>query len=143
MALHAIPVPSQTADPLADSGWLYVGCGDGVYGFNLTQRTRRHFPKSALMSQRTITGMAVTEDGARLFVVAQHFIEVMDTRTGVFTTLVRAIRSALSTGPVTSDPATSSGVHCVIGCLLDQATRSLILSDAAANRIVRLRSIEV
>jgi hypothetical protein len=83
LAVHTPPVRSPPsgaavatdADAERDVGSLYVGCRDGVHAFDLAEGKRTHFP-----IVQTITGLAVTEDGARLFVVAPQTVSVLDLR---------------------------------------------------------------
>jgi hypothetical protein len=66
----------------------------------------------------------LTEDGATLFAACRRKVIRMDTRTGA--------AQVLLTG-------TGSVRPHVKNCLMDVATRSLILSDFSGHRIVRLR----
>jgi hypothetical protein len=73
-------------------------------------------------------GLAVTEDGARLFVVqTSGAVYRVDTRTGVAV--------AVCTPPADGyDPP-----RC---CVLDPPTRSILMSDCQRPRIVRLCGVE-
>jgi hypothetical protein len=149
LALHAPPVPppssGSAADAKADSdrdvGRLFVGCTDGVHAFDLTEgkRTRFEFDGNPF-----IRALAVTEDGARLFVVTSPAIHAVDTRTGASTTLITMVDGAcFRAGPVTSDKRTTGRLEDVAGCVIDKATRSLVMCEYTANRIVRLRGVDV
>jgi hypothetical protein len=85
----------------------------------------------------------VTEDGARLFAVAPHAVHLIDTRTGAVTPLISGSTGEFRAGPVTSDKETTGGLKCAIGCVIDEATRSLVMCDYFAHRIVRLRALFV
>jgi hypothetical protein len=93
----------------------------------------------------SVTGLAVTEDGARLFVVTQHSIYTIDLRTGTSSELVRGAYAygAFRAGPVTTDPGKMGRFSYVMGCVIDKVTRSLVMVEYETHRIVRLRGVDV
>jgi hypothetical protein len=96
-------------------------------------------------SPNGITGMAVTEDGARLFVVLKDSVHTVDVRTGTCALLVSPNSGSASfrAGPVTAERDKSSRFDYAMGCVIDKSTRSLLMVEYQTNRIVRLRGIDV
>jgi hypothetical protein len=86
LALHS---PSSAAvDPERDSGRLYVGCVGRVLAFDLDKGERKDF----VVDGGHACGIAVTEDGARLYVVQTGGdIFCVDTRTGVAVRLLAVV----------------------------------------------------
>ncbi len=139
MVLHApLPPPSSAVTSTSDAansdrdvGRLFVGCEGGVHAFDLEKGVRESFYFNA--PSRT-TGLALTDDGTRLFVVQYHTVAVMDTRTGVFTTLF---------GAANYRRQTTRCVDYMTGCVIDKATQSLVICDCEANQIVRFRGVDM
>jgi DNA-binding beta-propeller fold protein YncE len=157
LALHVPPAPAPASsssgegtavvvvgdsgpdpDPDRDVGRLYVGCKRDVHAFDLTAGKRKCL---VLPSASTfVSGLAVTRDGTRLFAVTPQTVFVIDTRTGASTPL----RSA-STGPVPvasakdMETAAAFSLTNARGCVIDEATQSLVLCETQFHRIVRLR----
>jgi hypothetical protein len=130
-ALH-VSATASAVDPDLDAGRLYVSCDDGVHVFDLAQGHRARF---SLSLPSSITGLAVTDDDTRLFVVAGSVVGVINTRTGAVTELLPE-----------RDPARPKAPRALghgMGCVIDSATRSLVICDYNAYRIVRLRGIDV
>jgi hypothetical protein len=93
LALHVRTDASDGAaapDPDRDVGRLFVGCTDGVHAFDLMGGKRQHFQPKRTMG--CVTGLAVTDDGARLFAVGVRGIHMFATRTGAATELASALR---------------------------------------------------
>jgi hypothetical protein len=81
-----------------DVGVLYVSSGSELHAFDLTEGVRKRFE---LSDPRTINGIAVTEDGARLFVVTVNAVHVVDTRTGACAPLTISVATG---GPLRVGP---------------------------------------
>jgi hypothetical protein len=115
-------------DPERDVGRLFVGYRNGVFAFDLQSGEKKRFDVEIGVGA---SGLAVTEDGARLFAVySSSAVYSVDTRTGVVDT-VRGSECGAET------------LGSLFGCLLDPQTRSLICSDHVGHRIVRLRGIDI
>jgi hypothetical protein len=71
--------PDPDPDPDRDIGCLYVGCDDEVLAFDLANGERKRFPCDGA---QPISGLAIAEDGARLFVVTDQTVSLLDTQTG-------------------------------------------------------------
>lgn len=149
MALHAPQTPAASKVSCAtvipafserDVGRLYVGCYDGVHVFDLDKGERKHFP---LTECNNVTGLALTEDGVRLFAVSAYAVDMVDTVTGACTSLMRGSDGRFRAGPVTSRQQTAVGFSFAKGCVIDNATRSLVLCDDNAHRVVRLHGVDV
>jgi hypothetical protein len=70
-------------------------------------------------------GCSVTdENGTRLFAIAPG-------------------AQSFRAGPVTSDATRSGQFSYVMGCVIDEATRSLLMVELESLRIVRLRGVDV
>jgi hypothetical protein len=100
------PVPfsaamSAAVDPDCerDGGCLYVFCDDGVHAFDLQAGTRRVFQ---LDPHSAVHGLAVNEDGTRLFAVSPGIVYVFDMRTGTRTALIAGSAVAVSDESVLS-----------------------------------------
>jgi hypothetical protein len=117
---------------------LYVGAGDGVHVFDLDAGERKLLAVRAAPT----SGLALTEDGARLFAVGTAGIDVIDTRTGARTVLVGP-GDMFRAAPVTDSAKTSGGFVYPIGCVIDTATHSLITVDYTFPRVARLRGVDV
>ncbi len=135
MVMHVSPSPFVSssispADPDRDVGRLFVGCADGVHVFDLSTGERQHFPIE------DVTGLALTEDGARLFAGGERGVYMVDTRTGDCTAIIGG-------GTVTNDPQTARRFGFAGGFIIDKATRSLVLCDYEGQRIVRLRRVDI
>jgi hypothetical protein len=145
MALHApsssmMKAATAINSPVdADGGRLYVSFGRELHAFDLSEGLRRQFSFSPKC--RSINGIALTEDGARLFVVTIDGVHVLDTRTGDIAQLIVSGESVFRAGPVTSDPRTTGRFAYATGCLLDEATGSLVVCDHDSHRIARLRGV--
>jgi hypothetical protein len=111
LALH-VPAPSVAVDRERDVGRLYVSSKSAVHAFDLTS------------GECTVTALAVTDDGARLFVVGCESLSVVNTRTGAFTVLTRFEAD-------------------VRDCVIDKATRSLVMTDYDGRKIVRFCGVDV
>ncbi len=159
MALH-VPPPAWSsasasapldvdadADADRDVGRLYVGCDDGVHAFDLASGERRCMqildPREGFPSY--FTGLTLTEDGTRMYVIiAGYAVCMVDTRTGAYIVLVSgAVNRRFQDGPITSDMEKTGRFNHAIDCLIDKATRALVLFDYNAKRIVRLRGVDV
>ncbi len=150
MALHASTRPSVSSSDTADNddtdrdvGQLYVGCRDGVHVFDLEEGKRKHLPWPV---PNGIQALVLTEDGTRLFAVSTDAVDMVDARTGARTGLFNIPIGHVGhfrAGPVTSDPQTTGGFEDAMGCVIDKATRSLVMCDFGANRIIRLRGVDV
>jgi hypothetical protein len=114
-----------------------------VQAFELAQGQRKRFLLAKPSpNDPDVTGLALTRDGNRLFVVCKQTVCVIDIRTGAITPLVTVpLYWGFRAGPVTSDPETSGGFTCAMGCVIDEVTRSLVLCDYAPHRLVRLRGV--
>jgi hypothetical protein len=124
-------------DAECDVGRLYVSAGNELHAFDLAEGERKHF---AIAGFERITGLAVSEDGARLFIVTPQSASVLDTRTGASTPLITVSAvGGFRAGPVTSDEQTSGGFSFARGCVLDESTGSLVMCEHLVHRIVRLR----
>lgn len=133
LALHA-PLPSDT-----DVGQLYVGCANGIYAFDLVKGERRYLSADVTY----YTGLAVTDDGTRLFAVNLTSVNMFDTHTGVRTTLIPIISGRIRAGPITNDRHTTGGFGRAYGAVIDKTTQSLIMCDSNAHQIIRLRDINL
>jgi hypothetical protein len=122
-SLTAASNTTATVDPERDAGVLYVGCGDGVHVFDLTCGERKCFAKT---DNYSITGLALTDDGARLFAVGGGGVLRFDTSTGAISVCASLCADTLP-----------------MGCVLDPATRSLVLCMYSAHVIMRVRGIDV
>jgi hypothetical protein len=147
------------ADPDSDRdiGRLYIGCDGGVHAFDLSAGERQLlFPLPTLpggmsSSEHTVTGLAVSHDGARLFVVATTIVFMVDLRTGSATPLVGVPSDSMSMGMGGgsvagldgSGPQAGYELRYAEGCVIDELTRSLVMSESDAARIVRLRGVDV
>jgi hypothetical protein len=145
LALHApVPVPptkfgAAVADAGAgagaeadrDVGRLFVGCGEGVHAFDLAEGKRSFFQ---LPITDQVTGLAV-EDGKRLFALTPQAIFMIDTHSGAV--------ASLWSGAGRSRTSSELTILFGMGCVLDLATRSLVLCDYNANTIVRARGVDV
>jgi hypothetical protein len=122
----------------------FFGCNDGVHAVDLAKGERKLLGLP-LFQVVSVTGLAVTEDGARLFVVTQRAIFTVDSRIGATSSLVAVSQSfgALRAGPVTSDATRSGQFSYVMGCVIDEATRSLLMAEYLTHQIVRLRGVDV
>jgi hypothetical protein len=125
MALHAMAAEVQAgaANPERDVGRLFVCCDDGVHAFDLAEGRRTCF--STRHPDDRLTGLAVTEDGTRLFATAVTALFMFDTRT-------RAV-TMLSIGRL----------RYAIGCVIDSVTRSLVICDHHNHTVVRMREVDV
>jgi hypothetical protein len=119
------------ADADRDAGWLYVCCPDGVHAFDLTRGERKCFALGT--PYRRPFGVAVTDDGARLIVVTEQAVCAVSTRSGAMT--------LLSGGNGDSDDQYTLGI--ALGCVLDKATRSVVMCDYDESLIVRLRGVDI
>ncbi len=155
----ALPNASTAAADDRDVGRLYVGSIDGVHAFDLASGQRKHFHRD----DRCVNALALTEDGTRLFAVSDDGIDIFDTRTGAFTVLVDIDNVAHSPctrayGPIRPVIQLLFGNACgedscpgqaatqlapATGCVIDKATRSLVVSAYGARRIIRLRGVDV
>jgi hypothetical protein len=122
------------ADPDRDVGRLFVSCRDGVHAFDLMEGEHKHFAFDPLGN---ITGLAVTDDGGRLFAVTRGTVLLVDAHSGAVTALTSPSSPGASSRP--SDVQLSFGR----GCVLDAATGSLLICDYNANTIVRARGVDV
>jgi hypothetical protein len=120
-----------------DVGCLYVGCGARLDVFDLTEGVRKRWK----LPITEIRALAVTQDGARLFALSPKNAHVIDTATGKTTALI-PFRDG--DGPVTftSDKTTGGLGIDAMGCVIDEATRSLIICDFIAHRIARVRQVD-
>jgi hypothetical protein len=140
MALH-VPSSANIEDE-RDVGRLFVGCEDGVHVFHLAEGKRQHFP----LSIGACNGLAVNEDGARLFVVSNGWVAAMDTQSGASTVLVNPPPSPKNSVSQQQQQQPQSGVVLSChsrGCVIDRATRSLVMYDIVTRQIVRLRGVGV
>jgi hypothetical protein len=71
------------------------------------------------------------DDGARLFLVSNSFIEELDTRTGRFTRLMTAAEEL------------APGKRGLIGAALDRAAGALLFCNLSGNCVFRLRGIQL
>jgi hypothetical protein len=105
-----------------------------VHAFDLTKSERKHF---AFDPSDKIARLAVTDDGARLFAVSDSRIFLVDAHSGAVTALSRG--NSADRGRRISDQYLNFGM----GCVIDAATRSLVICDYTANAIVRIRGVDV
>jgi hypothetical protein len=134
--------PDGARDTDRDVGRLFVGCLDGVHACDLAKGERKFFALSA--SPYGIAGMAVTEDGARLFAVIKDGVRTVDLRTGACAVLVPTNSgSQFRAGPVPAGGGKSGRFAYVMGCVIDKATRSLLMVEYQTHQIVRLRGVDV
>jgi hypothetical protein len=68
---------------------------------------------------------------------------VLDTRTGATIGPPALPIDQFRTGPVTSDPQTTGGFVRALGCVIDKATRSLVMCEFSTHQIFRLRGVDV
>ncbi len=148
LALYAPPSPTATLgasdgqDPDRDAGRMYVGFSDEVHAFDLAKGERQHF---VVTGRHYVSGLVVSEDGAWLFAVGASGVDRLDAITGACTELVsiEGDNRRSRAGPVTDDPATTGRFGHITDCIIDRATRSLVMCDFDANRIVRLRGVDL
>jgi hypothetical protein len=145
MALFMTVADAQAGarDTDRDVGRLFLGCTDCVHACDLANGKREFFPFP--VSSDGITGMAVTEDGARLFSVQKDGVHTVGLRTSACAVLVPS-NSGYATfraGPVTADVDKSGRFDFAMGCVIDRATRSLLMVEHQAQQIVRLRGVDV
>jgi hypothetical protein len=132
------------ANSESDVGRLYVGCGRGVvHEFGLSEGKRWQYitKTDADAATEEVTGLAVTDDGARLFAVNKSAVHLIDLLTGNVTCLVKG-KGTLTAGPVTDGPDRGH-LNEAGGAVIDPVTRSLLMVDFRDHRLVRLRGIEL
>jgi hypothetical protein len=97
-----------------------------VHSFDTVRGERKHYPFT--VGADTATGLALAEDGARLFLATKYTLQVLDLRTGTFTVLAARQSALYSDG---------------MGCVMDKATRSLLVCDHGGHRVVRIRGVDM
>jgi hypothetical protein len=79
--------PSAGPSAECDVGLLYVGCSDSVHVFDLARGERSRLEMDREGRESRVTGLAIREDGARLFAVIAGGVFMWDTRTRIRTAL--------------------------------------------------------
>jgi hypothetical protein len=134
----AVPKPSavSAAEGEIDAVRLFVGCDDGVHAFDMVQGEHKHFR----VRTGPVSGVAVTDDGARLFAVQTSGLLCVDLATEKVTTLISGIPQfrALRVGP----QAQGEFEYCA-SCVIDAQSRALIICDQNARRLIRVRGVDV
>jgi hypothetical protein len=123
LAFHLPPDTSGAPvdpDPDRDVGRLFVGSKNGVDVFDLTKGERKLLPPKGAIAP--IGGLAVTDDGTRVFAGASGRVLMFETGTGAMT-------EVLSTAGLRG----FRWAHG-IGCVIDNATQSLVISDYLSAR---------
>jgi hypothetical protein len=135
----AVPVPTSSAGPAAegemDAVRLFVGCSEGVSAFDMVTGEQKHFR----VESGSVTGVAVTDDGARLFIVHTHSVSCVNLATEKVTSLISGIPQfrALRVGPETP----REFEYCA-SCVIDAQSRALIICDQNARRLIRVRGVD-
>jgi hypothetical protein len=121
-----------------------VSCGKALHIFDLQSGQRTEIPASQF---GPAAAMAVTEDGVRLFEVRPRTVCVVDLRTGVRTALVHGrywvtkLMIGRATPPDLDTPC--AALLTASGCVIDRATRSLVMCHSQSHQIIRLRGVDV
>jgi hypothetical protein len=75
--------------------------------------------------------------------VSTNAVHAVDLRTCTTVALISVQTGGwYRAGPVTNDKETTGGFAEALGCVIDEATRSLVMCDYGANRIVRVRQVD-
>jgi hypothetical protein len=131
LALYSPPNAPTDGDDDDDVGRLYVACRDGVYALDLATGHKVLFSGPDFVSGPP--ALALTADGAHLFAVTRAFVFSYNTRTGEG---IAIYADAHFEGPVIER-------YSLIGCVIDEVTRSLVMTDSKGHGLVRLRGVEV
>jgi hypothetical protein len=141
-ALCLAPVPASSSSSSAlppaaaapgssqvDAVRLFVGSSNVVFEVKCDTLALKSHKVTTTSDGPVITGLAVADDGERVFVVCTTFVAVLDLRTDKTTTLTTALSSL--------------ALSFASGAAVDRAARALLFCSRSGQKIMRMTGIQL